>query len=475
MSDSLRPRGPQHARPPCPSPTPGAGSHSCPLSQWCHPTISSCHPLLLLPSILPSIRVFSSESALPIRWPKDWSFSFSIRPNEHPGLISCRMDLVDLLAVQGTLKSLLQHHSLKASILQHSTFFIVQLSHPYMTSGKSIALTRWTFVGKVMSLLLICIHTPPLSWASLPPPSTPLGHHRALSRQPHATEQLPTGCLLHTQSRVDVPPSPPRTVCLCTAALQIDSSGWLRSQSHCECPEVARSSFQVAKKTNGTGSEMLTPSFPLSVSLCLSPSVFLCLPLNSARHSHGPSQEGSPLASDLLSYKSETLEQPVAAGLWPCLQGPEPTQLTVFSPLTWGVIGTRTSVTPWTGARQAPLSMGFSRQEHWSGLPFPSPGDLPDPGIEPKSPALQADSLPSEPPGKPFRDYTPLYFPSHLSESDLAPRAMYSLENRQLNIPWISAPSKWRGKLKTLLGKTWALILIDDKNSEDVRSHLRIK
>ena len=113
-----------------------------------------CHPLLLLPSIFPSIRVFSDESALHIRWPKYWSFSFNISPsNEHPGLISFRINWLHLLAVQGTLKSLLQHHSSKASILRCSTFFIVQLSHPYMTTGKTIALTRWTFVGKVMSLL----------------------------------------------------------------------------------------------------------------------------------------------------------------------------------------------------------------------------------------------------------------------------------------------------------------------------------
>ena len=113
-----------------------------------------CRPLLLLPLILPSIRVFSNESALHIRWPKYWSFSFSISPSkEHTGLISFRMDWLDLLAVQGTLKSPLQHHSSKASILWHSSFFIVQISHPYMTTGKTIALTRWTFVGKVMSLL----------------------------------------------------------------------------------------------------------------------------------------------------------------------------------------------------------------------------------------------------------------------------------------------------------------------------------
>ena len=113
-----------------------------------------CRPLLLLPSIPPSIKILSNESTLRMRWPKYWSFSFSIIPSkEHPGLISFRMDWLDLLAVQGTLKSLLQHHSSKASILQRSAFFPVQLSHPYMTTGKTIALTRWTFVGKVMSLL----------------------------------------------------------------------------------------------------------------------------------------------------------------------------------------------------------------------------------------------------------------------------------------------------------------------------------
>ena len=113
-----------------------------------------CHPLLLLPSILPSIWVFSIESVLHIRWPKYWNFCFSVSPfNEYSGLISFRMDWLDLLAVQGTLKSLLQHHSLKASILQRSALFMVQLSHPYMITGKTIALTRWTFVSKMMSLL----------------------------------------------------------------------------------------------------------------------------------------------------------------------------------------------------------------------------------------------------------------------------------------------------------------------------------
>ena len=115
-----------------------------------HPIL--CHPLFLLPSIFPDIRVFSNESVLWIRWPKCWSFHFNISPsNEHPGLISFRMDWLDLLAVQGSLKSLLQHHSSKASVLQHSAFFIVQFSHLYTTTGKTIALTRQTFVGKVMS------------------------------------------------------------------------------------------------------------------------------------------------------------------------------------------------------------------------------------------------------------------------------------------------------------------------------------
>ena len=115
-----------------------------------------CRPLLLPPSIFPSIRGFSNESVLCIRWPKDWNFSFSISPsNEYSGLISFQMDWLDLLAVQGTLKSLLQHHSSKASVLRHSALFMVQLSHPYMTTGKTIALARWTLVGKVMSRLVI--------------------------------------------------------------------------------------------------------------------------------------------------------------------------------------------------------------------------------------------------------------------------------------------------------------------------------
>ena len=151
MSDSLQPRGLQNARPSCPSPTPGVYSNSHPLSRWCHPAISSSVVFFPIP---PSIKVFSNESSLHMRWPKYWSFSFSFSPsNEYSGLISLRTDWLDLLPVQEMLKSLLQYHSSKALILWHSAFFIVQLSHPYMTTGKTIALTRRTLVGKVMSLL----------------------------------------------------------------------------------------------------------------------------------------------------------------------------------------------------------------------------------------------------------------------------------------------------------------------------------
>ena len=148
MSDSLRPHESKHARPPCPSLKLMSIKSVMPSSH-----LILCCPLLLLPPIPPSIRVFSNESNLCIRWPKYWSLSFSSSPSdENPGLISFRMDWLDLLAVQGTLKSLLQHYSSKESILRCSAFFTVQLSHPYMTTGKTIALTRRNFVGKVMSL-----------------------------------------------------------------------------------------------------------------------------------------------------------------------------------------------------------------------------------------------------------------------------------------------------------------------------------
>ena len=154
VSNSLWPHELQHARPPCPLPTPGVHSESRPSSQWCHPAISSSViPFSSCPQSLPASESFPM-SQLFAWWPKYWSFSFSIIPSkEIPGLICFRMGWLNLLAVQGTLKSLLQHHSSKPSILWHSAFFTVQLSHPYMTTGKTITLTRWTFVGKVMSLL----------------------------------------------------------------------------------------------------------------------------------------------------------------------------------------------------------------------------------------------------------------------------------------------------------------------------------
>ena len=158
MSNSLQPHELQHTRPPCPSPTPRVHSNSCP-SSWVMPSshLILCCPLLLLPSILPSIRVFSNESTLHMRWPKYWSFSFSISPSkEHPGLISFRMDWLDLLAVQGTLKSLLQHHGSKASILRHSAFFTAQLSHPYMLYPNTNKKLKRKFFQHLAFYQLIC-------------------------------------------------------------------------------------------------------------------------------------------------------------------------------------------------------------------------------------------------------------------------------------------------------------------------------
>ena len=189
MSDSLWPHGLQHARHPCPSPSPAlitishlsspwVYSNSCPLSQWCNPTISfSVIPFSFCPQSFPVSGSFQMSQALRIRWPKYWSFSFNISPsNEYLGLISFRLDWLDLLAVQGTLKCLLQHHNSKASDVRCSAFFIVQLSRAYMTSGKTIALTRWTLVDqttKIVSLILpsqiICIwfHTQPFIQCAL--------------------------------------------------------------------------------------------------------------------------------------------------------------------------------------------------------------------------------------------------------------------------------------------------------------------
>ena len=155
MSDSWWPHRLQHARLSCLSPTPGACLNSCPLSWWCHPTISSSViPFSSCLQSFPASGVLSIQGVVYIRWLKYWTFSFSNDPsNEYSGLISFRIDWLDLIAVQGNLKSFLQHHSSKASIFQHSAFFIVQLLHPYMTTGKIIALTRWTFVSKVTSLI----------------------------------------------------------------------------------------------------------------------------------------------------------------------------------------------------------------------------------------------------------------------------------------------------------------------------------
>ena len=157
MSDSLQPCGQQHSRFPCSSPSPRVCSNSCPSSWWCHPTISfSVCPLLLSPSNFSSIRVFSTESVLHMMWPKYWSFSFSISPsNEYSGLITFRIDWFDLLALQGTLKSLLQYRSSKASILWHSAFFMVHLSHPYMTTGKTVACLVFISRLKVPSTYLV--------------------------------------------------------------------------------------------------------------------------------------------------------------------------------------------------------------------------------------------------------------------------------------------------------------------------------
>ena len=207
MSDSLWPHELQHSRPPpCPSPIPGVHSDSCPSSRWCHPAFSSSVvPFSSCPQSLPPSGSFPNEATLHMRWPKYWSFSFSISPsNQYSGLISFRMDWLNLLAVQGTLKSLLQHHSSKASIFRYSAFFTVQLSHPCMTTGKTIALTRWTFVGKVMSLLFnmlsrLVINFPlPLEPPShLPPYLTLLGCHRAPVWVPRLIQQIPNGYLFY--------------------------------------------------------------------------------------------------------------------------------------------------------------------------------------------------------------------------------------------------------------------------------------
>ena len=250
-----------------------------------------CRPLFLLPPIPPSIRVFSNESTLRMRWPKYWSFSFSISPsNEYPGLISFRMDWLNILAVQGTLKSLLQHHSSKASILQHSAFLTVQLSHPYMTTGKTIALTRRTFVGKVMSVLFTRL---------------------VITILPRSTRLL---------------------------------ISWLQSPSAVILEPKEIKSDRVS-------------SFPIY------------LPWSDGTRCHD------------LSFLNEA-------------------QLYIYMYLI--AQSCPTVCDPLGCDPQAPLSMGFSRQEYWNGLPLPSPGDLPDSGIQPVSPALQQILYPAEPSGKPY-------------------------------------------------------------------------
>ena len=207
MSKSLQPRGLQHTRLPCPSLSPTVCSDSCPLSQWwVMPSnhLILCHPLLLLPSIFPSIRVFFHESALHIRWPKYWSFSNRISPsNEYSGLITFRIDWFYLLAVSEILKSLLQHHSSKTSTLLCSAFFMVQLLHLYITTGKTIDLTIWTFVDKVISLFFNVLSMPVISflprnkhllisWLQLPSTVTlePKKISRSLNAQPSSSPMV---------------------------------------------------------------------------------------------------------------------------------------------------------------------------------------------------------------------------------------------------------------------------------------------
>ena len=200
-----------------------------------------CRPLFLLPPIPPSIRVFSSESTLCIRWPKYWSFSFSISPsNEHPGLISLRMVRLDLLAVQGTLKSLLQHHSSKASILHHSAFFTVQLSHPYMTTGKITALTRWTFVGKVMSLLfnmlsrfssvqlLSRVRLFATPWITARQASLSITNSWSSLRLISIESVMPSSYLILCRPLLLLPPIPPsiRDQCMISHVIRVWSATW---------------------------------------------------------------------------------------------------------------------------------------------------------------------------------------------------------------------------------------------------------
>ena len=314
VSNSLRPHELQQARFPCPSLSPAVCSNSCLLSQWCYLTIlSSVTPFSSCPQIFPSIRVFSSESTLPIRWPKYWSFSFSISPSsEYSGLISFRIDWFDLFAVQGTLKNLLQHHNSKASILWHSVFFIVQLSHPYMTTGKTIALTIQTFVSKVMSLLVKALFRFVITFL-------PGSKHLLISWL-----QSPSAVVLEPKKIKSVPVS---AVSFCRKVVIYN----LHTSSHVPLNHSAAAAAAKSLQSCPT----------------------LCDPI-----------DGSPPVSPVLgTVQARTLE-------WVAISFSNAWKWKVkvksLSP-AWLL------ATLWTAAYQAFLPMGFSRQEYWSGLPLPSP------------------------------------------------------------------------------------------------------
>ena len=291
--------------------------------KWVTPSshLILCRPLLLLPQIPPSIRVFSNEATPRMRWPQYWSFSFSIIPSkEIPRLISFRMDCLALLAVQGTLKSVLQHHSSKASILWRSAFLTVQLSHPYMTIGKTIALTRQTFVGKVMSLLLNMLSRLVITFL-------PRSKHLLISWL-----QSPSAVILEPKKiKSD-------TVSTVSSSICHEVMG----------PDAMILVFWIQQQLNA-----YRPAAAAAKSLQSCPT--LCDPIDG-------SPPGSPVPGIL---QARTLE-------W--------VAISFSNAWKWKVkvksfSCVRPSVTPWTAAYQAPPSMGFSRQEYWSGMPLPSPTD----------------------------------------------------------------------------------------------------
>ena len=292
-----------------------------------------CHPLLLPPSIFPSIKVFSNESALCIRWPKYWSFSFSISPSNEYSELIFRMDWLDLLALQGTLKSLLQHHSSKASILQCSAFFIVQLSYPYITAGKTIALTRRTFVDKVISTLLFNMPMAPHSstlawkipWTEEPGRRQSVGSHRV--RHDWATS-LSLFTFMHWRRKWWPTPV------------------LLPGKSHGQKSLVGDSPWG-CKEWDTT--EHSTATAAKSLQSCLT----LCDPIDG-------SPPGFPVPGIL---QARTLE-------WVAISFSNAWKWKVK---VQSLSRVRLLATPWTAAYQAPPSLGFSRQEYWSGVPLPSP------------------------------------------------------------------------------------------------------